>query len=108
MKKIVFARYLSLVLLIVPNRAAAFNFGFVRVPDWMDPIFVFLLLVMVPTWVAVKLTKPHNVPFNELYRTKMDRLPTIYFRMLQLFVGILLVLLFLGMGLRRMAEAGAG
>ncbi len=95
-------------LAFTPNTALAFNFGFVRAPDYLDQYFIVLLLAAVPAWIAVTITKPRNVPFNELYRTKMDRLPQAYFRIFQLIVGAILILLFVGMGLARMHEANGG
>ena len=98
---------LALVIFILfTQSAAAFNFGFVRAPDYLDPYFIFLLIMAAPIYLAVLATKPKNVPFNRLYQTKMALLPTIYFRMLQVVTFLTIGLLFVGMALARMAEAG--
>jgi len=96
------------MLALVPNSAAAFNFGFVRAPDYLDPFFIILMLAIVPTWIAVWLTKPKTVSFNELKNTQLEPLPRVYFRILQGLIIVILTLLFVGMGLARIAEASVG
>ncbi|NSX54207.1 hypothetical protein [Parasulfitobacter algicola] len=92
-------------IILTTNSAAAFNFGFVRAPDYLDPFFIALLIAAFIFWIAVIFTKPRGIPFNQLYKTQMDPVPTYYFRILQAIVIIFMVLLFLGMGLQRYDEA---
>ncbi|RJT34336.1 hypothetical protein D3227_23940 [Mesorhizobium waimense] len=90
----------SLLLLSV-NRAFAFNFGFVRVPDWMDSYIVWLFAATCICWVGLAATKPRGVPFNQLSNTRVSPLANVFrFGMIIVFT-ILMVLLFAGMGLRR-------
>ncbi|KAE9627582.1 hypothetical protein GP644_18540 [Parasedimentitalea maritima] len=96
------------MFVLLPNSAAAFNFGFVRVPDYLDPFFIALLIAALPSWICVVLTKPKHVPLNELTNTKLEPVPRAYFRILQLIIIAFLSLLFVGMGLARYAEATSG
>ncbi len=83
------------------TNAFAFNFGFVRVPDWMDNYLIGLFLVQLPFWIGILVTKPVGVPFSQLYRTKMEPLPNFLFRASQILFFVLLAAVFVGMGLAR-------
>ncbi len=92
----------SLILVFTNSNAFAFNFGFVRAPDWMDNYFLVLLAIAISAMVITAATKPSHVPFNQLYRTKVEPLPTLFFRIFQISAVIVLAMLFIGMGLARM------
>ena len=80
----------------------AYDFGFVRAPDWMDPIVLLLLLAFVTVWLASLATKPAEVPVSEMYRTPMPPLPTWLWRVAAGLFALLMAAVFLGMGLARM------
>ncbi|NGO54416.1 hypothetical protein [Allomesorhizobium camelthorni] len=92
------------VLLLSASHAFAFNFGFVRVPDWMDLYIGWLFVVTCVGWIGLGVTKPRGVPFNQLPNTKISPLANFFrFGMLIAFI-ILMLMVFVGMGLRRYAE----
>lgn len=95
----------SLSFFAVPKQVYAANFGFVRFPDWMDQYFVLGLAVLAILFVLIMMTKPSGVPFSQLRLTKMRPLPTIVFRLFQICFFALMIMLFIGMGLERVAEA---
>ena len=81
----------------------AFNFGFVRVPDWMDTWVISLVIISAICAGMTQLFKPSGVPFNQLYRTKLTGYANVAFRSTQISFAVLMVLLFTGMGLARMS-----
>ncbi len=98
--------FVALALALAPAEAQAFNYGFIRVPDWMDRYLVALLVLQLPFWLGLVVTKPRGVPFNQLYRTQMGRVPTFFLRVTQILFVSMMTMFFLGMGLRRAAEQG--
>jgi hypothetical protein len=96
----------GILLFLTTNNASAFNFGFVRAPDWMDQYFGYLLLLSFVFWILTILTKPTDVPFNQLYRTKVALAPTIFHRAMAASYLLFMVLVFVGMGLARYSELG--
>lgn len=100
---------LSMFIAVVPAPAFAFNFGFVRAPDWMDPYigtaFVATLVLMGLTILA----KPKGVPVNRmyLYRRHFSGVGRFIYGLFGLSFVTLMTMVFLGMGLQRAAEAGA-
>ncbi len=104
MKRLMFACSISSVLMLSPNRAFAFNFGFVRVPDWMDPYIGSLVVVTFVFWLGLAATKPSGVPFKQVRYVKISPIANLFYLGLGFFFAIMMVLLFAGMGLRRYAE----
>jgi hypothetical protein len=78
--------------------------GFIRVPDWMDKYLIGLLLLQLPFWFGLIVTKPHDVPFNEMYRMKAGPVATFFFRITQVLFLSMMALFFVGMGLIRATE----
>lgn len=94
----------GVLLLMSQGSASAFNFGFVRVPDWMDSYIGWLLVAVGVSWVGLLFTKPKGVPFNQLPNVRISPIAN-FFRLVTAASGLLvIVLLFVGMGLRRYAE----
>jgi len=93
-----------LALLLSANRAFAFNFGFVRVPDWMDPYIGSLVVVTFVFWLGLAATKPSGVPFKQVQYVKISPIANFFYLGLGFFFAIMMVMLFAGMGLRRYAE----
>ncbi len=81
--------------------ANAYDFGFVRAPDWMNPYVGALVALALIMMLASFLTKPMDVPFNQLYRTPLNGAAAVCFRSLQLTFAILMVAVFYGMYLAR-------
>ncbi|MFK0690601.1 hypothetical protein ACFX5Q_20700 [Mesorhizobium sp. IMUNJ 23033] len=104
MKRLIFICAMSSLLLLSVNRAFAFNFGFVRVPDWMDFYIGLLFAATCVCWLGLAATKPRGVPFNQLSNTKISPLANVFRCGMIIVFTILMVLLFAGMGLRRYAE----
>jgi hypothetical protein len=106
MPRITVPGFAILLLALSPTDAHAFNYGFIRVPDWMDKYLIGLLLLQLPFWFGLMVTKPRDVPFNEMYRMKAAPVPTFFLRITQVLFLLLMVLFFVGMGLIRAAERG--
>lgn len=106
MKFSIFSTGLLAGLTAMPSAAHAFNFGFVRVPDWMDPFFLPWIILIAVFWVATALVKPSGVPVNQLNRVKKDWITGFFYWSLQILAFGLAAFFFIGMGLRRAAEAG--
>jgi hypothetical protein len=104
---------LSLALipaLLAPGQAAAFDFGFVRVPDWMGPWILGLAAGMVPFWLFVAVTKPRHIAFRDVRRShgEVARITRMAHGTMLVLFAALMAMIFVGMGLRRYAEAVAG
>jgi hypothetical protein len=97
--------FLSTALVLISvNHAFAFNLGFVRVPEWMDSYIGWLFAATCVGFVGLAVTKPRGVPFNQLPNTKISPLAN-FFRFGTLITfAILMLMMFVGMGLRRFAE----
>lgn len=104
MKRMLFACSISSVLLLSANRAFAFNFGFVRVPDWMDPYIGVLVAVTLFIWLGLAATKPSGVPFKQVRYVKISPIANFFYLGIAFFFTIMMIMLFAGMGLRRYAE----
>ncbi|MBO6756976.1 MAG: hypothetical protein JJ902_11670 [Roseibium sp.] len=103
---IVFSRFVAFIafVLISTNQASAFNFGFVRVPDWMDSYILGLLAIAGVSWAGLLISKPQGVPTNQLSQVRLSPLAN-FFRIAALISVLLLIgFLFVGMGLRRLSE----
>jgi hypothetical protein len=92
------------LLLVSVDRALAFNFGFVRVPDWMDVWIVALLAATCVAWLGLALTKPRGVAFNQLPNVRISPLANVFRYSLLIAFSGMMIMVFLGMGLRRYAE----
>lgn len=91
-------------LLLSSNNAAAFNYGFIRAPDWMDQYFVWMIVAQLSLLVGVFLTKPIDVPFKQLRTVKLDLAPKLFFYSFGTLYMVFMLLVFVGMGLARYAE----
>lgn len=95
------------MMALFPSHAFAFDFGFVRVPGWMDPYIGSLFIAFCVGFLGLSVTKPRGVPFNQLPNVKISPLAN-FFRYFSLITLLLLMLMvFVGMGLQRAVEAGA-
>lgn len=94
----------TFTLALTANTAWAYNFGFVRAPDWMDPYILALFVLMVPFWIAVMITKPKHISFKTIYqrRSELSRTSRYYYRIFQALSLPLLAMMLVGMGLARM------
>lgn len=99
MTRIAISAALTIALAATP--AAAYNFGFVRAPDWMDAFVGGLIALVIMAAIATFVTKPMNVPFNQLYRTPLDGAAAVCFRSMQLLFVVLMLFVFAGMFLAR-------
>ncbi len=100
---------LSMVVIAVPAPALAFDFGFVRAPDWMDPYIGTAFLTTLLLMGLTMLVKPKGVPFNRMYfyRRHFSGVGRFIYGLFGLSFVALMGMVFLGMGLQRAAEAGA-
>ncbi len=98
----------ALILLLTPTQLFAFDFGFVRGPDWMDMYVATLLGVSLIGFLATVAFKPRGVPVNEMYLHfgEFPILGRIAYALFGIAFMCLLLMVFLGMGLQRAAEAG--
>lgn len=89
---------------LTTNSAWAYNFGFVRAPDWMDPYVVILLIFQLPFWLIVMITKPKTIGFKELFQrqAELGTATRFYYRICQVLFALLMILVFTGMALARM------
>lgn len=55
------------MMVLIPSQSFAYDLGFVRAPDWMDPYATVLFGFSIIGMLLTMLTKPRHVPFNELY-----------------------------------------
>ncbi|MGN7804909.1 hypothetical protein ACTJKE_19625 [Ensifer sp. 22521] len=93
------------MILLSANCAFAFNWGFVRVPDWMDPYLAELFVAVIVSLLGLRVTKPRGVPVSQLSGVKISPLAN-FFRVLFITTyAMMMVMLFAGMALRRYAEA---
>lgn len=86
----------------LPRNASAYDFGFLKAPDWMDQYILLALLLMVLFWAGAYLTKPEHVRFSELRKIRKTPLNRFFFVILQILTWITMALVFIGMGLARM------
>jgi len=91
-------------LLLSSNYAAAFNYGFIRAPDWMDQYFIWMIVAQLLLLVGVFITKPIDVPFNRLRTVSLDPAPKFFFYSFGTLYMVFMLLIFVGMGLARYAE----
>jgi hypothetical protein len=94
-----------LVLGLSLTDAHAFNWGFARVPDWMDKYLLGLLLLQLPFWLALMATKPRGVPINQMSKMNAGRVANFFRRVTIVLFASTMALFFVGMGLIRWAEA---
>ncbi len=104
MKRLFFICSISSLLFLSVSRAFAFNFGFMRVPDWMDSYIGVLFVITCIFWLGLAATKPRGVPFKQLANVKISPLAKFFRIGLLIAFTILMVIFFAGMGLRRYAE----
>ncbi len=89
---------------LTASSAWAYNFGFVRAPNWMDPYMLILLIFQLPFWLAVAITKPKAISFSTIFQRQSELSSTarFYYRICQVLGGMLIIMMFVGMGLARM------
>lgn len=92
------------MLLQSSTQAFAFNFGFVRVPNWMDGYIGGLVLASLAAYLGLVLTKPAGVPVNQLHRVTISPLANVFRFALLISFMALMGMVFAGMGLQRYAE----
>ncbi|WP_208353826.1 hypothetical protein [Pseudaestuariivita rosea] len=88
-------------LIVMTNGAYAYDFGFVRAPDWMDPYVLGLLLLQIPFFLGLMVTKPSSVPFNQLYRADLPPMARFFHRAWGAIFVVFMIFVFVGMGLAR-------
>ncbi len=86
---------------MLPTTASAWEFGRkVRGPDYLDPYLYFFGFLTAVSFIAVALTKPASVPFNQMYRAKdLPILCKTYHRMFSLVALPFLAILLTGPGI---------
>ncbi|MEZ5797276.1 MAG: hypothetical protein R3D63_07275 [Paracoccaceae bacterium] len=97
---------LAVLLAALPGPALSFNFGMVRVPDWMDRYFLILLPIVAGAFALTALVKPHGLPINRIphHFGQVGFFTRLSYLILAASFAITMILLFVGMGLRRAAE----
>lgn len=105
MKQVQFLALTALAFLLPANKAFAFNFGFVRVPNWMDFYIVCLLATSLVSFAGLAVTKPSDVAFNELPQIQISPVANLFRCLMVISFGLTMMMVFVGMGLRRYAEA---
>ena len=89
---------------ISTTTAGAFELGGLRVPDWMDKYLFWLLVLQLPFWLGLILTKPSHVPLNQMYKGGMGLVPNFFLRVVQLLFFSMMAMFFFGMALVRYPE----
>jgi hypothetical protein len=95
-------------LVFLPTPVLAFDFGFVRGPDWMDAYLIPLMVVFAITFGLTLVMKPRGVPVNQMYRhfSEFSAVGRLIYAFSGLAFFVIMGFVFLGMGLQRAAEAG--
>jgi hypothetical protein len=92
---------LALAAIAMPQITFAYDFGFVRAPDWMDPYALGLGLLTAMLMAFSAFTKPGEVPMSALYRTRLSGIANFAFKSFQVVGTLFIALIFLGMFLAR-------
>jgi hypothetical protein len=92
---------LALAAIAVPQATWAYDFGFVRAPDWMDPYALGIGLLTAMLMAFSAFTKPGDVPISALYRTRLSGIANFAFKSFQVVGTLFIALIFLGMFLAR-------
>ena len=79
------------------NNAFAVSLGFIQFPDWMLPYIVSLFFVFGVSWIGVWLTKPKEVPFNQLFNVELSPLANVFHHVAVISFIAALIFLFSGM-----------
>jgi hypothetical protein len=87
---------------LVANPAWAFNWGFVRAPDWMDSWLLSLLVLQAPFWLVALRYKPRGVSLLEMDKSNLPAFARISIYVVGVLFALLMIMLFIGMGLARM------
>ncbi|MCK7614738.1 hypothetical protein [Roseibium sediminicola] len=97
---------LGIGLLTAGSRDAfALNLGFVRFPDWMDIYIFSQFAITFVAWLGLWVTKPRGVAFQDLWNVRLSPLANLFHYTMAIAFIAGMILLFLGMGLTRYAEA---
>ncbi len=92
---------LALAAIAAPQTALAYDFGFVRAPDWMDPYALGMGLLTAMLMAFSAFTKPGDVPISALYRTRLSGVANFAFKSFQVVGTLFIALIFVGMFLAR-------
>jgi hypothetical protein len=92
---------LTLAAATAPQMTLAYDFGFVRAPDWMDPYALGMGLLTAMLMAFSAFTKPGDVPLNALYRTRLNGIANFAFKSFQVVGTLFIGLIFVGMFLAR-------
>jgi hypothetical protein len=92
---------LALAVIALPQTALAYDFGFVRAPDWMDPYALGLGLLTATLMAFSAFTKPGEVPMSALYRTRLSGIANFAFKSFQVVGTLFIALILVGMFLAR-------
>ena len=90
------------VTLASTSPAVAFNFGFVRVPDWMDQWIVLLLILQAPFWLVALRYKPRGQSLLQMDRSGLPGFAKFSILAVIVLFALLMIMIFVGMGLARM------
>ncbi|MDU8946282.1 hypothetical protein [Ovoidimarina sediminis] len=89
-------------VLAFANPALAFNWGFVRVPDWMDPWLLLLVILQAPFWIVALRYKPRGVSLMQMDKTGLPAFARLSITLVTILFAALMLMIFIGMGLARM------
>jgi hypothetical protein len=92
---------LALAAIAVPQATLAYDFGFVRAPDWMDPYALGLGLLTAMLMAFSAFAKPGDVPISAMYRTRLSGVANFAFKSFQVIGTLFIALIFVGMVLSR-------
>ncbi|UWQ08253.1 hypothetical protein [Aliiroseovarius crassostreae] len=92
----------ALVPMVIANPAWAFNWGFVRAPDWMDKWLILLLLAQAPFWLVAIRHKPRGVSLIAMDKSNLSAFAKLSIYMVLILFFITMMMVFIGMGLARM------
>ncbi len=93
---------LALAAIAIPQMTLAYDFGFVRAPDWMDPYALGMGLLTAMLMAFSAFTKPGDVPISALYRTRLNGVANFAFKSFQVVGTLFIALIFVGMFLARL------
>jgi len=93
-----------LIFVVAPTQVLAFDFGFVRVPNYLDvPIVCSAILTAIFAFI-LKRTLPAKLSFKDVPQQDRTKLMAASAYLSLTFLLVTLALLFIGMGLQRAVE----
>ena len=89
-------------ILALASPALAFDFGFLKAPDWMDKWLILLIVVLIPFSIIAMRHKPRGVSLLAMDKSALSPFAKLSVYISMALVSIITTMLLVGMGLARM------